>query len=362
MESARPSRVHGGRRVSDGRFAPRADPSASAFRPAPGLDRPAGLARPGRLRNRIVALVCPFLAFSLSLPSGVANAKPEPTVKELKAQAVELADQLEQLSEQYNGLKIRFQQAQRAAEVAADNVRRQEAVLDVVQQKVGRLAADRYMKGGVDQTVAFATAQDPQRFLDQAATLHFFAAQDGTQVQALAQAMQATQRARKAAQGRADQAEKLKSEIEQKRKKVQALYEKVRGKLIDKDPGQIASLPVVGNGKAAQALRYAMGKLGRPYVWGAAGPSTFDCSGLTMWAYAQVGISLPHYTGSQWTAGVHISRSQLQPGDLVFFYSDLHHMGMYIGGDKMIHAPHTGDVIKISPMGNRPFAGGVRVA
>ncbi|MCQ0018238.1 C40 family peptidase [Actinomadura madurae] len=105
-----------------------------------------------------------------------------------------------------------------------------------------------------------------------------------------------------------------------------------------------------------------MGKIGRPYVWGAAGPSTFDCSGLTMWAYKQVGINLPHYTGSQWNAGTHVSRSQLQAGDLVFFYSDLHHMGMYVGDGKMLHAPQTGDVVKIAPMAGRPFAGGVRVA
>nr|WP_276515314.1 NlpC/P60 family protein [Actinomadura coerulea] len=105
-----------------------------------------------------------------------------------------------------------------------------------------------------------------------------------------------------------------------------------------------------------------MSKIGRPYVWGAAGPSTFDCSGLTMWAYKQVGINLPHYTGSQWNAGTHVSRGELQPGDLVFFHADLHHMGIYIGGDKMLHAPHTGDVVKIASMNGRPFAGGVRVA
>jgi cell wall-associated NlpC family hydrolase len=311
----------------------------------------------------MVAIAGAFFAVTLVLPSGVGHAEPQPTVKELRAQATRLASQLEQLSEQFNGLKVRFQQAQRAAQVAADNARRQEVALQAVQQKVGRLAADSYMKGGVDQTVAFATAQDPQAMLDQAATLHFFAAQDGTEVQTLAQAMQATQRARKAAQDRANQAQSLKTEIDKKKKKVQALYDKIRGKLIDRAPGQIATLPVTGSGKAAQALRFAMSKLGRPYVWGAAGPSTFDCSGLTMWAYQHVGINLPHYTGSQWNAGTRISSiGDLQPGDLVFFYADLHHMGMYVGGGQMIHAPHTGDVVKISSMAGRPFAGGVRVA
>ena len=105
--------------------------------------------------------------------------------------------------------------------------------------------------------------------------------------------------------------------------------------------------------------------LGVPYVWGGASPSGFDCSGLTMYVYAQLGISLPHYTGSQWSAGPHVSRDQLQPGDLVFFTPSLGHMGMYVGGGSFIHAPHTGDVVKISslsdPWYSSEYQGAVRV-
>jgi cell wall-associated NlpC family hydrolase len=81
-----------------------------------------------------------------------------------------------------------------------------------------------------------------------------------------------------------------------------------------------------------------------------------------MAAYQKVGISLPHYTGSQWTAGRHISREEMRPGDLVFFYSDLHHVGIYLGGGMMVHAPQTGDVVRIASIANRPFAGAVRIA
>jgi cell wall-associated NlpC family hydrolase len=292
----------------------------------------------------------------------VAHADPDPSAKELRTKALKLADQLEQLTEQYNGLKVRLAQSQRAAKVAAENAKRQEKTLETLRQKVGSLAATSYMQGGSDPAVSFVASQDPQSVLDQAATLHYFAKQDSTQVLGLMQAMQSAQRARKSAEARAKQVKDLKSQLESQRTKVTDAYEKIRGKLVDKDPTQLAKLPVVGTGKAAQALRYAMSKIGRPYVWGAAGPSTFDCSGLTMWAYKQVGINLPHYTGSQWNAGTHVSRSELQPGDLVFFYSDLHHMGIYVGGGKMLHAPQTGDVVKIAPMDGRPFAGGVRVA
>ena len=114
-----------------------------------------------------------------------------------------------------------------------------------------------------------------------------------------------------------------------------------------------------------QAVQIAMQYLGVPYVWGGASPNGFDCSGLTMYVYAQLGISLPHYTGAQWTAGPHVARNQLQPGDLVFFESNLGHMGMYIGGGSFIHAPHTGDVVKISslsdPWYSSEYQGAVRV-
>jgi cell wall-associated NlpC family hydrolase len=118
-------------------------------------------------------------------------------------------------------------------------------------------------------------------------------------------------------------------------------------------------------GKAAQiAVQVAQAQLGKPYVWGAAGPDSFDCSGLTMFAYAQAGISLPHYTGAQWNQGRHVSQSELQPGDLIFFGQDLGHVGMYLGNGNFIHAPHTGDVVKISALSGyyqSEYAGAIRL-
>ncbi len=318
----------------------------------------------GRARTRAVAISGIAIAFSVSLPATAGHADPKPpSVKEMKARIAKLDDQMEQLTERYNGLRVRLGQSERAAKVASDNAARQEKALEVVQQRVGSLAATSYMNGGVDQTVAFATAQDPQAFLDQASTLNYFATQDGTKFQSLAAAMQAAQRARKAAQERAGELRDLKTQANTQKVKVEETYNKLRDKIITKSPQDIARIPAIGgSGKAVQALRAALTKLGDPYVWGADGPSSFDCSGLTMWAYKQVGINLPHFTGSQWNAGTHVSQGELQPGDLVFFYSDKHHMGMYIGGGKMVHAPHTGDVVRIASMGGRPFAGAVRVA
>jgi cell wall-associated NlpC family hydrolase len=111
--------------------------------------------------------------------------------------------------------------------------------------------------------------------------------------------------------------------------------------------GSAAAPPVTAPARG-NVVAIAMRYLGVPYRWGGASPSTgFDCSGFTMYVYAQVGVSLPHYTGSQYAMGVPVSRSQLQPGDLVFF-DGLGHEGIYVGNNQFIHAPHTGDVVKIS--------------
>ena len=114
-----------------------------------------------------------------------------------------------------------------------------------------------------------------------------------------------------------------------------------------------------------QAAAIAQQYLGVPYVWGGASPSGFDCSGLVVYVYGRLGVSLPHYTVSLWNSGAHVSRDQLAPGDLVFFYS-LDHVGIYMGGGLFIHAPHTGDVVKISSLNSSWYSsaydGAVRIS
>ena len=112
----------------------------------------------------------------------------------------------------------------------------------------------------------------------------------------------------------------------------------------------VAPPPTHGN-----VVQYAMSQLDTPYVWAGSAPGGFDCSGLVMWAYAQVGVSLPHSSYAQYGYGVPVSRDQLQPGDLVFF-DGLGHVGIYIGGGQFVHAPHTGDVVKISSLDESWYA------
>lgn len=116
------------------------------------------------------------------------------------------------------------------------------------------------------------------------------------------------------------------------------------------------------------ALKAAISKLGRPYVWGAEGPDTFDCSGLVQWAYAQAGVRVPRVTHQQWVAGPQVPLAQAQPGDLIFWRSDptnpgyISHVAIYWGDGKVLQAPRTGDVVKLSPLSTRNFAGVVRIS
>ncbi|MDQ2706391.1 MAG: NlpC/P60 family protein [Actinomycetota bacterium] len=118
-------------------------------------------------------------------------------------------------------------------------------------------------------------------------------------------------------------------------------------------PGDLDLAP--GAGMRATALSAAMSKLGVPYVWGAAGPRAFDCSGLVLWAFNRVGISLPHSAAAQSSIGRPVSKSELRPGDLVFFYSPVSHVAMYIGNGKVVHASEPGQPVKISYLNRMPF-------
>ncbi|GAC1323088.1 MAG: hypothetical protein NVSMB13_02430 [Mycobacteriales bacterium] len=122
-----------------------------------------------------------------------------------------------------------------------------------------------------------------------------------------------------------------------------------------------------GSGGAPVAVKWAYAELGKPYVWAASGPDSFDCSGLTAFVWAKAGVSLDHWTGSQWNAGTRLSRDQVRPGDLVFFASNLadpatiHHVGIYVGSGMMISAPQTGDAVKVQSAVRADYIGAVRV-
>jgi cell wall-associated NlpC family hydrolase len=114
------------------------------------------------------------------------------------------------------------------------------------------------------------------------------------------------------------------------------------------------------SGRAGAAVSYAMSQVGDAYVYGAAGPSSYDCSGLTMMAWAQAGVGLPHSSSAQFGSGPHVSSRDLQPGDLVFYYSPISHVAIYIGNGLIVHAAHPGAGVRVAGVFSMPYSGAVR--
>jgi len=308
---------------------------------------------------------------SLVLPGGIVGAapgQPAPTLKDLVARARELSNEINSLNEQYNGLRIQLEQAHTQAKVASQTYARDLARLGAGKLAVGQLAAQSYMNGGLATPLQLFTTSTPETLIGRAAFMQVIQQENGYQVSAIAQGVAAAQRVRQSAEQQTKRAELLSKEMASKRRQAQGKINILNSSVFKKAMqvfNQTGSYPNISiptaNTIGAQALRWALSVRGDPYVWGAAGPDAFDCSGLVMWAYAKIGISLPHFTGEQWTMGIHVGRNQLQPGDLVFFYPDIGHVGLYIGNDLMVDAPDFGQVVQVQPVMWAFYVGAVRI-
>ena len=308
---------------------------------------------------------------SLVFPLGVSTAAPDrpmPSLQTLLARARLLSNQINTLDEQYNGLRIQLTQARTEAQVAERTYAEDLVQLGAGKVTVGQLAAESYMNGGIDTTLEMLTSSSPQTVIDRAAIMQQLQQENGDKIGQLAAAVAAAQRARETAQQQGVLAAHLAAAMAVKQRAAQQKITLLNGAVFTKAMAvfnQTGKYPTINlptaNTIGAQALQYALSRRGDPYVWGAAGPNAFDCSGLVLWAYAQVGISLPHYTGDQWSMGVHVSRADLQPGDLVFFYADIGHVGLYIGNGLMVDAPDFGEVVQVQPVMWDVYVGAVRI-
>jgi cell wall-associated NlpC family hydrolase len=241
---------------------------------------------------------------------------------------------------------------------------------------VGAFAASAYRNGGLDQTLQLVFSEDPKTFLERMASLDALSTREADELRQVVQAREelassqaaaAQQLAIVALQQRTLAA--AKAEIQQKLQQAQAVLTKLKagdrarfGRATrDFDPRQLlATLPTAPNAQAARAVQFALAHLGDRYVWAATGMHSWDCSGLTMMAWQAGGVSLPHSSGQQFAATQKISRADLQPGDLVFFYHPISHVGIYIGNGYMVHAPNPGRRVEIAPIDYMPFAGASR--
>jgi peptidoglycan DL-endopeptidase CwlO len=284
------------------------------------------------------------------------------------ARARTLSNEINSLDEQYNGLRVQLSQARADAQVAQRTYAQDIVRLSAGQLSIGQLAAQSYMNGGLDTPLAMLTSSNPQNLLSRASFMQQLQTENGDRVGQMAAAVAAAQRAKETATQQGKIMAKLAAQMAVKREAAQkkinilnsAVFAKAMAVFNKTGNYPLINLPTA-NTIGAQALQFALSRRGDPYVWGAAGPSSFDCSGLVLWAYAQVGISLPHFTGDQWNMGVHVSRADLQPGDLVFFYPDIGHVGLYIGNGLMVDAPNFGEVVQVEPVMWDVYVGAVRI-
>lgn len=156
--------------------------------------------------------------------------------------------------------------------------------------------------------------------------------------------------------------EKVEARLAKAKEVLESLEEEERERLLATPESPEVDVPsdVPASGRAAAAVRAAMGQVGKAYVYGAAGPNAYDCSGLTMMAWGAAGVGLPHSSSAQYASGTKVSQSQLQPGDLVFYYSPISHVGMYIGNGMIVHAANPRSGVLVAGLHSMPYVGAVR--
>jgi cell wall-associated NlpC family hydrolase len=342
---------------------------------------------------------------SVTLLSEVANAAPAPSpeqhIAEVQKKLDSLSHQAEVATERYNGAKEKTAQQNAAVNKLLAEAAQKTQALNDARRQLGIFAAAQYRTGGFDTTANYLLAENPQQLLDQnhmndvlgqrqkVAVDNFRTQQAAATKKRLEAAASLTKLTTQQAQLRAAKADvqtklgatqKLLNSLNAQEKARLAAIEAAKEAEARKKAAAIAAAEKAAAAKAAQAkqqagdttevpanasiadkaIAFARAQEGEPYVWGATGPSSWDCSGLTQAAYKAAGVTLPRTTVEQVLVGTRVSQSDMKPGDLVFFYSDHSHVGLYIGGGMMIHAPHTGTVVKEAPITEMPIYGIVR--
>ncbi len=325
----------------------------------------------GALAATAVAVLVTLVPAPLAL---IAAADPPPADDAATAveQLSELNHQAEVVTEKWHSAKDRLD-ARRAelegarADVADANAAGEQAraVQAEFRDEVDRLANASFQGARLSQVSALLVSDSPEHFLDQMSALELLAVDSRRALSRLAGAVKQAEQARLAADDAAaratraeEQAADVESDLDRARQDMQRQIAVVEQRLDELTAEEresytgdgVTDLPsdiVPGGGFGPEAARAALSKQGSPYSWGADGPGSFDCSGLTSWAYQQVGVSLPRSSSAQAQSGTSVSRSQLQPGDLIALYSPVSHIGMYVGDGQYVNAKQPGDVVQV---------------
>ncbi|SHL86157.1 C40 family peptidase [Actinacidiphila paucisporea] len=333
-------------------------------------------------RTRVTVLTATAAA-AVALSAQAANAAPakpsKPTsVKDAKSQVDALYTQAEQATEKYNGASEKLKSLQTEAGTLQGQVARQQQHLNTLRDSLGTIAASQYRTGGIDPSLQLFLSSNPDSYLDQATALDQISSLQSTALQQLQDAKRTLDQERAEATAKLTELEATRTELGQRKAEANtklAQAQKILNSLTAAQRRQIANddarasrdsarAPMGGtpaSGIAAAAYAAAQGRVGKPYVRGGNGPNSFDCSGLTSWAFRQAGVTIPRTAAEQANAGTHLSKSELQVGDLVIFYGDHHHVAFYAGNGMVLHAPKPGAYVRYEAMSDMPFQFGVRI-
>jgi cell wall-associated NlpC family hydrolase len=310
------------------------------------------------------------------MPSSPASAQPD--IDSVQARVDTLYHQAEQASERYNEAKLELTSLKRDLGLLKSDQGRQDARLETVRRQVQDSVIRQYEGQSMDAVGRVVVSEDPSRFLSQLATMSAYNDMqdqlfDSYATEAKSLEIRSAATAKRAAQV-AEVEHQLgaeKATIDKKLAEAKALLgdlkAKEREQVVSRSVARTSAAPttsapasVPASGRAAAAVAFAMAQVGDAYVYGATGPSAWDCSGLTMGAWAQAGVSLPHSSSAQYSSGPHIAESDLQPGDLVFYYSPISHVGMYIGNGMIVNAENPSVGVKVTSLHSMPYVGAVR--
>jgi cell wall-associated NlpC family hydrolase len=313
---------------------------------------------------------------SIALVPGLAHADPQQTVQDVQQKIKDLQDQEEVITEQYNASQAQLADLQNKVNQIQGRIATEQAALGDAQSSLGSLAAAQYKAGGLDSTLQLMLENSPDQFLQQASALNQITGRTADSVKSAQEARRQLDQDRATATAEMAQMQKTNQQIAEQKKNIEDKQKQAKALLDSLTPSQRvqynnaqraanaagsqlpSGLPPAPNPRAQIAVNFAKAQLGKPYVYGAAGPRAFDCSGLTMAAWAAAGVSMSHSSSDQYYDFPKVSLSQIQPGDLVEYYApSLHHVGIYIGNGLIIHAPHTGAVVEIAPINSMPIGG-----
>ncbi|MFF2626123.1 NlpC/P60 family protein [Kitasatospora griseola] len=330
--------------------------------------------QPSRARVTVLTAAA-ATAVALSAQVSAHAAPAQPNKDEVKAQVDKLLEEQEQAAEKYNGAKEKADQLRKQADQLQDQVARGQEQLTELASGLAAVAGDQYRHAGIDPSMQLMLSSDPDKYLDQASSFDQAASTQASTLKSLEdQQRRLDQQKQEAAtvlaeldsstQALNDAKNDVQSKLQEAQKLLSQLSATDRAAILrgggaasrGADRVDLGSLPKAA-GYAGVAVQRALDKRGSAYVWGATGSSTFDCSGLMVWAYAQAGVSLPRTSQSQAGVGTNVGKDwhNAQPGDLVVYYNDAHHVGMYVGNGMVVHAPRTGDVVKLMAADTLPI-------